>query len=68
MKIQYNTTAEGVLEWEGNRVLYQKVRFNIEQLRGIMHRLVEETRRDLMELIMLEINVEGEVEGLPPIN
>ena len=49
-------------------MLYQKVRFNIEQLRGIMHRLVEETRRDLMELIMLEINVEGEVEGLPPIN
>jgi hypothetical protein len=22
MKIRYNTTAEGVIEWEGNRVLY----------------------------------------------
>jgi hypothetical protein len=22
MKIRYNTIAEGVIEWEGNRVLY----------------------------------------------
>jgi hypothetical protein len=44
MKIRYNTIAEGVLEWEGNRVLYQGVRFNMEQLRGMVHGLVEETR------------------------
>jgi hypothetical protein len=44
MKIRYNTIAEGVIEWEGNRVLYQGIRFNIEQLRGMMHRLVEEAR------------------------
>lgn len=68
MKIRYNTIAEGVLEWEGNKVLYQRVRFNMEQLRGMMHGLVEETRRDLMELMMLEMNAEGEVEGLPPID
>jgi len=68
MKIRYNTTAEGVLEWEGNKVLYQRVRFNMEQLRGMMHGLVEETRRDLMELMMLEMNAEGEVEGSPPID
>jgi len=41
----------------------------MDQLRGMIHRLVEETRRDLMELMMLEINAEGEVEaGLPPID
>jgi len=69
MKIRYNTTAEGVLEWEGNRVLYQGARFNMEQLRGMVHGLVEETRRDLMELMMLEMNAEGEVEAaLPPID
>jgi RecQ family ATP-dependent DNA helicase len=69
MKIRYNTTAEGVLEWEGNKVLYQGIRFNMEQLRGMMHGLVEETRRDLMDLMMLEMNAEGEVEeGLPPID
>ena len=61
MKIRYNTTAEGVIEWEGNRVSCQKVRFTIEQLRGMVHGLVEETRRDLMDLLMLEMNAEGEV-------
>ena len=63
MKIQYNTTAEGVMEWEGDRVLYQGIRFNMEQLRGIVQGLVEEARRDLMELLMLEMNAEGEVEA-----
>jgi hypothetical protein len=42
--------------------LYQGICFNIEQLRGIIHRLVEEARQDLIELMMLEMNVEGEVE------
>ena len=69
MKIRYNTTAEGVMEWEGNRVLYQGIRFNMEQLRGMVHGLVEETRRDLMELMMMEMDAEGEVQGqLPPID
>jgi hypothetical protein len=70
MKIRYNTTAEGVIEWEGNQVLYQGICFNMEQLRGMVHGLVEETRRDLMELLMLKMNAEGEVEEgqLPPIS
>jgi len=70
MKIRYSTTANRVLEWEGNKVLYQNIRFNMEQLRGMMHRLVEETRQDLIQLLMLRMNAEGEVkEGqLPPID
>jgi hypothetical protein len=44
-------------------VLYQGIRFNIEQLRGMMYGIVEEARRDLIELLMLEIDVEGEVEA-----
>ena len=42
--------------------MYQRIRFNIEQLRGIVHKLVEETRQDLIDLIMLEMNAKGEVE------
>jgi hypothetical protein len=36
----------------------------------MVHGLVEEARRDLMELLMLKMNVEGEVEAgkLPPID
>jgi hypothetical protein len=56
MKIRYNTTAKGVIEWEGNRVLYQGICFNIEQLQGMVHGLVEETRRDLMELLIIKMN------------
>jgi len=42
-------------------VLCQKVRFTIEQLRSIVYRLVEETYWDLIDLLMLEMNAEGEV-------
>jgi hypothetical protein len=70
MKIRYSTTAEGVIEWEENQVLYQDVCFKIEQLQGIMHKMVEEAHRDLIELLMLEMNTKGKVkEGqLPLIN
>jgi len=42
----------------------------MEQLQGMLHGLVEETRWDLMELLMIKMNVEGEVEEgqLPRIN
>ena len=43
-------------------MLYQGIRFNIKQLQDMMHRLVEETHRDLIDLLMLEMNAEGEVE------
>jgi hypothetical protein len=35
-----------------------------------VHGLVEETRRDLMELLMIKMNAQGEVEEgqLPPID
>jgi hypothetical protein len=50
--------------------MYQQIRFNMEQLRGMVHGLVEEARRDLMELLMLKMNREGEVGvgKLPPID
>ena len=42
----------------------------MEQLRGMVHGLVEDACRDLIELLMLKINAEGEVETgqLPPID
>jgi Orsellinic acid/F9775 biosynthesis cluster protein D len=70
MKIRYNTTAEGAMEWEGSKVMYQKIRFDMKQLQGMVAGLVEEARRALMELLMIEMNEEGEVKGniLPPID
>jgi hypothetical protein len=42
----------------------------MEQLCRMMYRLVEETRRDLIDLLMLEMDTEGAVRAgqLPPIN
>jgi len=34
----------------------------MEQLRGMLYGLVEETRWDLIELLIIKMNVEGEVE------
>ena len=58
------------MEWEGSKVIYQKIRFDIKQLQGMVHGLVEEARRDLMELLMLEINEDREVKEnlLPPVD
>jgi hypothetical protein len=33
----------------------------------MIHGLVEETRRDLIELMMLKMNIEGKVEGQLPL-
>lgn len=69
-KIRYNTTAEGVIDWVQDKIRYQKKGFTMNQVRDMIHGLVEEARRDLMELLMLEMNEEGEVEEgqLPTIN
>jgi hypothetical protein len=42
--------------------LYQDVCFNIEQLQGIMHKIVEEARWDLIKLLMLKMNTKGKVQ------
>jgi superfamily II DNA helicase RecQ len=70
MKIRYSTTAEGVIEWVGDQVRYQQIKFNMAQLKGMVHGLVEETRRDLMDLMMVKMNEDGEAEGtvLPMID
>lgn len=49
----------GVLEWEGSRVLFQSIRFNVGRLWGIVSRLVEKARRDSMELLRLEVDGEA---------
>src|SRR6187402_354744 len=69
-KIRYTTAAEGVIDWKGDEISYQKIKFNMNQLRDIVHGLIDEARRDLIELIMLEVNEQGEVDEkqVPPIH
>jgi len=56
MKIHFNTTADGHIDWQGDLVLYKKIQFTISQFRGMVHRLVAETKRILQEELILAAN------------
>jgi hypothetical protein len=52
MKIRYTTTAEGCIQWIGDTVLYQKMRFGISQFRSMIQGVVEEAREELFGNLM----------------
>ena len=62
------SAAQGITEWQGDKVFCQKIRLNMDRLREMIHGLVEEARTDLMTLLtlltllMLKVDAEGEVE------
>ena len=64
LKIHYNTTAEGSIDWVGEQISWKgTVQFTMEQLRAMLQGLVEQTREKLFYDLML---VEGE-EDVPVI-
>src|SRR6186713_1535079 len=53
LKIHYNTTAEGNVQWiEGNKILYKKMEFGMGEFKGMVHGLKTETKRILMQELM----------------
>jgi RecQ family ATP-dependent DNA helicase len=53
LKIHYNTTSRGHVEWTGgDELLYKGLQFNMAQFRGMVHGLASESRRLLMEELM----------------
>lgn len=52
-KIRYTTTAGGCIQWIGDTVLYQKVRFNMSEVRAMVHGLIEEARAVLFSDLMM---------------
>ncbi len=61
MKIYFNTTAQGHIDWHGDTVLYKQLQFSMGEFRGMVHGLVAETRRLLQEKLMLAPNEEPPV-------
>jgi len=59
-KIRYTTAAEGTIDWVGDQISYKDIKFNMTQLRDIVSGLINEARQDLIELIMIEKDVDGE--------
>jgi hypothetical protein len=43
LKIYYNTTSRGHVEWTGNKLLYKELHFSIAQFCSIVHRLASES-------------------------
>jgi hypothetical protein len=67
-KIRYTTTAEGCIQWIGDNVLYQQIRFGMSQVRSLVHGLVEEARKELFtELMMVDRNADGQGQQAPVI-
>jgi hypothetical protein len=53
LKIYYNTTSRGYVEWTGgDELLYKGLQFNMAQFCGMVHGLASESRRLLMEELM----------------
>jgi hypothetical protein len=60
LKIYYNTILRGYVKWMGyNKLLYKDLHFNIAQFRSIIHGLVTESRRLLVEDLLLYNSKQG---------
>ncbi|KAF3032558.1 hypothetical protein E8E12_001438 [Didymella heteroderae] len=53
LKIHYNTTSRGHVEWVGREeLLYKSLQFSMAQFRGMVHGLATESRRLLMDELL----------------
>jgi superfamily II DNA helicase RecQ len=64
LKIRYTTTAEGCIQWIGETILYQQIRFDMAEVRTMMHGLVREAREVLFkELMFVDVDSKGHVDA-----
>lgn len=60
LKVHYGTTADGVVDWVDDTLLYGHISFSMPDLRAMIHGLVHTTRvRLLRDLLLLNVNSEG---------
>jgi hypothetical protein len=52
LKIHYNTTSRGHVEWTGDELLYKELHFSMAQFRSMVHRLASESQRLLTEELL----------------
>lgn len=66
LKIHYNTTSRGHVEWTGgDELLYKGLQFNMAQFRGMVHGLATESRRLLMEELLFGNELAEPVPSVP---
>ena len=63
-KIRYTTTADGCIQWIGDTILYQQIRFNMAEVRTMIRGLIGEARDVLYkELMMVDVDSQGQVDA-----
>jgi superfamily II DNA helicase RecQ len=66
LKIHYNTTSRGHVEWTGgDELLYKGLQFTMAQFRGMVHGLASESRRLLMEELLFGNQAAEPVPSVP---
>jgi hypothetical protein len=66
LKIHYNTTSRGHVEWTGgDKLLYKGLQFNIAQFRSMVHGLESESRQLLIEELLFGNQVAEPVPSVP---
>jgi hypothetical protein len=66
LKIHYNTTSRGHVEWTGSdELLYKGLQFNMAQFRSMVHGLATESRRLLMEELLCSDQVAEPIPSIP---
>jgi hypothetical protein len=66
LKIHYNTTAQGHVEWVGrDELLYKDMQFTMAQFRSMVHGLAAEARRLLQEELLFGEQCSKAVPSIP---
>ena len=68
LKIHYNTTTAGHVDWVGEQILYKQVQFSMLDFRGMVHGLVERIGRLLFDDLLFRNEVVVGAESLSRIS
>jgi superfamily II DNA helicase RecQ len=68
MRIRFTTTANGTVQWIGDKIIYKSIEFNMTQLRIMVHTVIANARMELMrDLMMIPLDDVGDInEGQVP--
>jgi len=62
MKIRFNTHADGIVDWQGDRLLYGGIRFTMVELRAMIYGMIQTTKVELLkDLLVLDADDEGTI-------
>jgi hypothetical protein len=64
MRIRFTTPATGGIDWQGDRVTYQRLRFSMAALADMVHELIREMKGVLGVLLMAEEDDFGAVPAI----